>query len=350
MSQTAAKKAKLDNDKPNYELAEMLSELADYEKNVNRQVYKYNAYRKAARTIIDHPTKITNGKEAKKLEGVGEKIAKKIDEYLKCGIIKKLEKVRQNDDVTAITELTKITGIGPAAAQNLVKKGIRSIEELKANQSELNHHQKIGLMHYKDFEKRIPRDEVVKIKDYLFKEINGIDNKYDFAICGSFRRGAESSGDIDLLLTHPDFTSITANDSKDKEKRSSKKESSLQLLKVVVEKLEKEKFITDTLAFGNSKFMGVCRLDETKPFRRLDIRLIPKDQYYLGILYFTGSDMFNKNMRKIAIEKGYTLNEYSIRKVDEKTGIPGSPLQVSSEEDIFKYLGMEYKKPEERNM
>ena len=41
--------------------------MADYEKNVNRQVYKYNAYRKAARAIIDHPAKITNGKEAKKL-------------------------------------------------------------------------------------------------------------------------------------------------------------------------------------------------------------------------------------------------------------------------------------------
>ena len=39
--------------------------------------------------------------------------------------------------------------------------------------------------------------------------------------------------------------------------------------------------------------------------------------------------MFNKNMRKIAIEKGYTLNEYSLRKVDEKTGIPGR---------IFKYF------------
>ena len=59
--------------------------------------------------------------------------------------------------------------------------------------------------------------------------------------------------------------------------------------------------------------------------------------------------MFNKNMRKIAIEKGYTLNEYSIRKVGE-TGIPGLPLPVSSEEDVFNYLEMEFKKPDERNL
>ncbi len=42
-------------------------ELADYEKNVNKQVYKFNAYKKAARSIKDYPHKITSGKEAKDL-------------------------------------------------------------------------------------------------------------------------------------------------------------------------------------------------------------------------------------------------------------------------------------------
>ena len=47
----------------------------------------------------------------------------------------------------------------------------------------------------------------------------------------------------------------------------------------------------------------------------IQLRLIPYDQYYCGILYFTGSDMFNKEMRKKALEAGYTLNEYSLRKI-----------------------------------
>ena len=64
---------------------------------------------------------------------------------------------------------------------------------------------------------------------------------------------------------------------------------------------------------------GVCRLQpsgdaESVPkFRRIDIRLIPIDQYYFGTLYFTGSDMFNKQMRAHALEQGFTLNEYCIR-------------------------------------
>lgn len=102
------------------------------------------------------------------------------------------------------------------------------------------------------------------------------------------------------------------------------------------------------------------------------LRLFPRDEYYCALLYFTGSDVFNQNMRKIAIEKGFTLNEYNIRRVGSsgnlkkkqklrnkcrliisvilKTGIPGEPLPVSSEKDVFDYLEMDYKEPEERNM
>ena len=70
---------------------------------------------------------------------------------------------------------------------------------------------------------------------------------------------------------------------------------------------------------------GVCRLESTgdadsaaaPKHRRIDIRLIPIDQYYFGTLYFTGSDMFNKQMRAHALEQGFTLNEYCIRPVGE---------------------------------
>lgn len=67
--------------------------MADYEKNVSRNIHKYNAYRKAASVLADHPTRIKSGAEAKKLNGVGEKIAKKIDEYLSTGKLQKLENV-----------------------------------------------------------------------------------------------------------------------------------------------------------------------------------------------------------------------------------------------------------------
>ncbi len=64
-------------------------------------------------------------------------------------------------------------------------------------------------------------------------------------------------------------------------------------------------------------FQGVCRLSSKRntTFRRIDIRLFPQDEYYLALLYITGSKSFNQHMRKIALENGYTLNEYSLRKI-----------------------------------
>ena len=65
----------------------------------------------------------------------------------------------------------------------------------------------------------------------------------------------------------------------------------------------------------------MCSLDEVKRdvkhghARRLDIRLTPHDQYYCSILYFTGSDLFNKNMRAHALQNGFTLNEYTLRPI-----------------------------------
>ncbi|CAI8017616.1 DNA polymerase beta [Geodia barretti] len=72
------------------------------------------------------------------------------------------------------------------------------------------------------------------------------------------------------------------------------------------------------------------------------------DQYYFGILYFTGSDMFNKEMRQRALDKGFTLNEYCIRPVGA-TGIPGESIPVESEEEVFAVIDFPYKTPSERN-
>lgn len=71
----------------------LLAELADYERNVSKNVYKYNAYRKAAGTLSALTERVKSGEEAKKLPGIGVKIAKKIDEFLQTGKLQKLEDV-----------------------------------------------------------------------------------------------------------------------------------------------------------------------------------------------------------------------------------------------------------------
>ncbi|KAK7864609.1 hypothetical protein R5R35_003198 [Gryllus longicercus] len=332
------RKAPSGENNPNHDFCEFLSELANYERNVNRNVYKYNAYRKAARTLADYPTRIKSGEEARKLNGIGEKIAKKIDEYLQTGKLKKLENIRSDDVNVAINELTRISGIGPAKAKELVDAGIKSVNDLYKHKDKLNHHQLIGLRYLEDFEKKIPRKEIQEIEDLIKKEVRNVDSEYIITICGSYRRGKLESGDIDVLLTHPSYNSSESPKKKTK------------LLHDVVKLLEKKNIITETISLGDTKFMGVCKLSKNDCFtaRRLDIRLTPHDQYYCSVLYFTGSDLFNQRMRAHAQEHGFTLNEYSLRKLDA-AGVPGDTLPVSSEKDIFKHINFPYKKPEERD-
>uniref|UniRef100_A0A3Q2DAH2 DNA polymerase n=1 Tax=Cyprinodon variegatus TaxID=28743 RepID=A0A3Q2DAH2_CYPVA len=313
------------------------------QESLNEGITDFLVGTKAASTIAKYPNKIKSGEEAKKLDGVGAKIAEKIDEFLQTGKLRKLEKIRNDDTSSSINFLTRVTGIGPAAARKFFEEGVKTLDDLKKVEHKLNHHQKIGLKYFEEFEKRIPRAEMEKMETLILKELKKIDPEYIGTICGSYRRGAASSGDIDILLTHPNYTSQT--------------EKQPKLLHAVVDHLESIGFVTDTLSKGDTKFMGVCQLQENEDedeeeeehlHRRIDIRLIPKDQYYCGVLYFTGSDIFNKNMRTHALEKGFTLNEYTIRPLGV-TGIAGEPLLVDSERDIFDYIQYRYREPKDRS-
>uniref|UniRef100_A0A4W3IS89 DNA polymerase n=1 Tax=Callorhinchus milii TaxID=7868 RepID=A0A4W3IS89_CALMI len=316
--------------------------LANFEKNVNRAMHKYNVYRKAASVIAKYPTKIKSGAEAKKLEGIGDKIAKKIDEFLATGKLQKLEKIRQDDVSSSINFLTRVTGIGQKhdefEMQGLLLY-ILMINTVYYSGITVTEESDCTYRYFEDFEKRIPRNEMLKMQDLVLEEVKKLDPEYISTVCGSFRRGALSSGDMDILLTHPDYTS-----------ESTKKP---KLLHKVVECLERTGFVTETISKGDTKYMGVCQLPDDNdacdyPHRRIDIRLIPKDQYFCGVLYFTGSDIFNKNMRTTALEKGFTLNEYTIRPMGS-TGIPGEPLPVDSEQDIFDYIDWVYREPKDRS-
>jgi DNA polymerase/3'-5' exonuclease PolX len=138
-------------------------------------------------------------------------------------------------------------------------------------------------------------------------------------IVGSYRRNLESSGDIDLLLQSDDSNDLDS------------------LVSALIEK----GYITNILAYGKHKFMGICKLPK-KPHRHIDILLTPLSEYPLALLYFTGSNLFNIAMRSYAISQGYSLNEKALTK--DKKPISG----ITSEKDIFEVLRLKYKEPAER--
>jgi DNA polymerase/3'-5' exonuclease PolX len=92
--------------------------------------------------------------------------------------------------------------------------------------------------------------------------------------------------------------------------------------------------------------MGLCKLTPELPARRIDILIADPSHYYFALLYFTGSYSFNIYMRKIALKKGLSLSEYGF-KDNSKIMIDTTDV-IHSEEDIFKYLDMDYVEPHKR--
>ena len=203
----------------------------------------------------------------------------------------------------------------------------------------LNSHQLLGVKYFHDMSQKIPREEVQKAERILTTAAKHMNKDIIITLCGSYRRGRTKSGDVDCLMTHPDIR--TMNDLET---------SSVNILAKFVELLANLNFLVDHLTdFGKSKYMGFCIIKQTGKknniARRIDIRFIPFDGYGTSILYFTGSKTFNTQMRTHALGKGYSLNEYGLKRLSDNAFIP-----CKTEEEVFKLLDYSYKTPAERDI
>lgn len=304
--------------------------------------YRLKQIKNVLKIISKYDKEIKSGEQLEGIKGVGKGSIERINEILKKGKLSEIklgEKLEMMDK--QIEELQQIIGIGRKTAHDLVTiHGIKSIDELKSAQKsgkiELNDNILMGLKYHGVYQQSIPRTEMIKLDTHLHLIANEVDYKILIVICGSYRRLQLTSNDIDCMIVHPEVS--TKNDIKIK----------TNYLNMLVKKLIDKKFIVDSLTSPESvtKYMGFCQLGKKYPVRRIDIRYIPYKSYYTALLYFTGSGEFNQKMRTLAIGLGYTLNEYGLYKVQDDKSL--KKIKITSEEQIFKILGMEYVPPENR--
>ncbi len=310
-----------------------LTEIMKDRKN-NGDIWKVRAYKKVIDLLKIHNKPIYNLENVNDINGIGKGIKEKIEEIFDHNIILEIKNRPEEDKNknNVIDLLTKISGIGVKKAEDLyVNHNINTIEELKNNQDLLNDVQKKGLIYYTDEQKRIKYAEIQKHEKFIKDTINSYNNDVICNIAGSYRRKAKDSGDIDVLITNPN------NNIKGEE-----------LFKNIVDMLINKKYIKDTLAYGKKKCMGYCKLPRYKTYRRIDILYSEPNRYAFALLYFTGNQQFNIKMRNLALSKGYSLNEYGlIYTTGNNKGnyVEGVFLE---EEDIFKFLDLEYINPEDR--
>lgn len=320
----------------NQHITEKLQVLATSYANTKDQ-WRALGYKKAIASIKSYHKKIETWEECSKLPFVGEKLAKKIWEIVETGHLRRLDHI--DPKIEAINLFADVWGAGPKTAEIWVSKGLRTLEDLKKD-GNLNKQLQIGLKYFEEFRERMPREEAGKIGEQVQKAAEEVDPGLVCETCGSYRRGKPTCGDVDVLISHPDG------------------KSHYGVMQKILENLKSTGFVTDDLVsihnLEQNKYMGVCKLPgNDAKHRRLDIIVVPYNEWACAIVYFTGSDYFNRSARLLAKKNGMSLSEKSlntgvIRQGGEKV-FEGTPLPVFSEKDIFKYLGLEYREPVERD-
>lgn len=286
--------------------------------------FRARAYQKAQETIISISEDIVSPNDLKGKPGIGVAIIEKLNEYTSTGTLQLLEKEKNNP----LNILSEVYGIGPKKAKELLDYGITTIEMLRKKQHDvLNDKQKIGLKYYNDILQRIPRneiDEYARIFSKAFDKIKTLGSIFE--IVGSYRRGLENSGDIDVIITS-DFPKVFVN---------------------FIDILIKEGIILEVLSRGASKCLVVAKISSSLIARRVDFLYTSKEEYPFSILYFTGSKIFNTVMRQQALSMGFTMNEHGLYNIEGNLKSKKVNHIFKDERDIFNYLQLVYKEPNER--
>jgi len=331
----------LNNDINKTRIISNLEELKKVYQLDDSKKWNLKALSSAINSIKQYDKPIHSGKQLKDdIKGIGDKIAIRIDEIIQTGKLSELKNT-EISPIISIENLLGITGVGMVRAKKWFSMGIHSVDDLKKVRDDgklkTTHHIDIGIKYYHDFNTKIPRLEIDKMKKIIDKELHSIDKKLLFEICGSYRRGVSESGDIDILVSHPDYP----NHISDK-----------KFLQKIVKSLTKLGFITDNLTDkGCTKFMGVCKIGESPYSRRIDIRVVDYQCYFTALIYFTGSKNFNVFLRNKALEKKMSLNEYSLTNLEGYGQENGNiNIFLKSEKEIFDILEIPYMTPEERHL
>jgi DNA polymerase/3'-5' exonuclease PolX len=295
----------------------------------NKEPFKATAYAKVIKQLQPLPF-IRSYDDVKDIKGIGEKIKAKLEELLATGSLVAAEKAKTTHAIGTYDAFLNIYGVGPAKARSLVVAGYTTIEQLKAAAAAdpklLNKNQRIGLQYYAPLLERIPRAEMDEHARLLHIAAEGED--WAMSIVGSYRRGAATSGDIDVLLRSEDSSELES----------------------FVEVLQTSGYVIETLAEGKKKFMGICRTHPSATPRRLDILLTLPAEFAFALLYFTGSEEFNVAMRKHALTLGYSLNEHGFTSTEAShTSVASLARPFPTEESIFEFLGLQYVEPTARS-
>lgn len=314
----------------NRDIAQMFEDISDMLQIKGENVHRVLAYRNVAESIRELPRDlhaIAAQGELHTIPFVGKVMEEKITELLTTGKLEFYERLAA-EVPPGIIDILHITGVGPKKAVQFWKEGgITSVDELEAalREGKLSHLSGMGAktqarvlegiesLRRRAANTRTPLGIALPAAETILQRLLALPGVGKGSIAGSLRRGRPTIGDVDLLITTDD---------------------SAPIMDAFVHMDE----VARILGQGTTKSAV-----ELHNGVRVDLVVIPAEQWGTALVYFTGSQAHNIHIRELARQSGYTLNEHAL------TSLDGSgEILCATEEEVYAALGMQWMPPEIR--
>ena len=314
----------------NTEIAAAFEEMADLLELSGENAFRIRAYRNGSRAIAEGSESIAqwvlDGRDLTTIDGIGSTLAEKTAVLVKTGGLPQLEALREKVP-PSLRDIMTIPGVGAKKAMKLYAElSVKDLATLRAacesglvaNLKGFGEKTQAAILQNMEIAEkatqRLLMDRadvlVTRIKTYM-QSCDAI-QKMEFA--GSYRRGKETVGDLDLLVT-----SSSPNE--------------------VMDHFSKLPIIMEIIQRGDTK-MSVRVTDSFQ----VDLRVVDESSWGAALQYFTGSKEHNVHIRGLAKAQGLKINEYGVYKLDDET----QPVAGKNEEEIYHLLGLPWVPPELR--
>ncbi|MFF5245014.1 DNA polymerase/3'-5' exonuclease PolX [Streptosporangium sp. NPDC000095] len=298
----------------NDDVAAALEEYAELFAMNGGDAFRVRSYQKAAKAIAGFPDDI-RAVPVRSVPGVGEAIAKKVEEYLERGGFRQLDDLREKVP-QGVRRLTRVASLGPKKAVFLFQElGIDSPEALvkaigegrldgvKGFGAKTVENLLKGVEHLAEHSARMHTGTAMDLAERVIVSLPGAER---IAYAGSLRRMKDTVGDVDILAVGPES---------------------------LMDDFKAQPYVAEVVASGEKKTSI-----RTAQGVQVDLRLIPAESWGAAMMYFTGSKEHTVHLREIVVKKGWKLSEYGLFDGDRV-------IAAASEEEVFGALGMEWIPP-----
>lgn len=311
----------------NADIAAVFEQIADLLEIKGENPFRIRAYRNAARTVgelgPDLATLVARGEPLPKLPGVGPDLANKIAEICRSGSCTLLERLHR-ELPAAVTELLKIPGLGPKRVRLLHDSlKVNTVDELRraASAGRIRELPRFGAK----IEARVieslaarpagpARYKLSVAAQYagaLEAWLRRLPGVLQVAVAGSFRRGRETVGDLDVLVTADPGSPV-------------------------MRRFAAYEEVARVLALGETRATVVLKCG-----LQVDLRLVPPESYGAALHYFTGCKAHNIAVRRLGQARGLKINEYGVFRGRRR-------IAGETEESVFAAVGLPWIPPELR--